>query len=515
MAPSTALQKALTHLRQVVDRARCSSRRRLPTAKELAEEAGVSHPVVLKAVRILCDEGVLESRRGRGIELAGPRRMRLRDTAQRSSPRWRSLLVQLERAIHNGRYPPGTTLPSLKELSSEYGVSYRTLKRALESLVRHGSLKTELRGYAVQDIEGLHYRNSIVLITRGVREGDISEGSPRMHEQLRALERECSQRNLRLQTFIYDHEQTYLYPTERWREITQDPAVRDSILGFIVWPTAMSPENRDALLVRLSSLERPIAALIEGEQTEVPPVSAPHAPMRSFSIATTPVATRQVGRYLLSLGHRDIVFISPFESESWSMTRHRGLLQAYRAAGLESGVHTMTGEKSFHTRTQNTTADLYRTVGQMIATLPEGTRVTRAFRRLRWRIASLAHDEVEHEGLSFLVNEAFKAFPQATAWVGVNDYVAVECLHFLRRQGTRVPADMSVVGLDDGLDAHLYKLTSYNFNVEGIVRAMVTHVLSPTPSSTLPTTSSDRSLEFEGHVVVRETTGKARIWNGQ
>jgi GntR family transcriptional regulator len=44
---------------------------RFPLAKDLAKELGVNTNTVLRALRLLRDEGLLEFRRGRGITVAG------------------------------------------------------------------------------------------------------------------------------------------------------------------------------------------------------------------------------------------------------------------------------------------------------------------------------------------------------------------------------------------------------------------------------------------------------------
>jgi GntR family transcriptional regulator len=77
---------------------------RLPPAKDLAAELGVNTNTVLRALRVLRDEGLLEFRRGRGVSVSGtPERgavllqaRELMDTARRYGYRREEVLAMIE-----------------------------------------------------------------------------------------------------------------------------------------------------------------------------------------------------------------------------------------------------------------------------------------------------------------------------------------------------------------------------------------------------------------------------------
>jgi GntR family transcriptional regulator len=58
-------------IRRAISEGEAISGERLPPAKDLAAVLGVNSNTVLRALRILRDEGLLEFRRGRGVTVSG------------------------------------------------------------------------------------------------------------------------------------------------------------------------------------------------------------------------------------------------------------------------------------------------------------------------------------------------------------------------------------------------------------------------------------------------------------
>ena len=63
-------------------------------------------------------------------------------TLKDDRPIWLQLYEQLERRIVSGTYPPGSRLPSVRELAAEAGVNPNTMQRALQQLESAGLAET-------------------------------------------------------------------------------------------------------------------------------------------------------------------------------------------------------------------------------------------------------------------------------------------------------------------------------------------------------------------------------------
>jgi len=72
--PLTLHEQVAAELRRAVAEGEALPGERLPPARDLAAVLGVNTNTVLRAMRTLRDEGLLDFRRGRGVTVAGDRR---------------------------------------------------------------------------------------------------------------------------------------------------------------------------------------------------------------------------------------------------------------------------------------------------------------------------------------------------------------------------------------------------------------------------------------------------------
>jgi GntR family transcriptional regulator len=81
--PTAVFEQVAGEIRRAILDGEAKPGERLPPARDLAAELGVNTNTVLRALRLLRDEGMLEFRRGRGVSVAGtPERAAVLEKAQ-------------------------------------------------------------------------------------------------------------------------------------------------------------------------------------------------------------------------------------------------------------------------------------------------------------------------------------------------------------------------------------------------------------------------------------------------
>lgn len=81
--PTAVFEQVAAEIRRAILNGEAKPGKRLPPARDLADELGVNTNTVLRALRLLRDEGLLDFRRGRGVSVAGtPERTAVVDKAR-------------------------------------------------------------------------------------------------------------------------------------------------------------------------------------------------------------------------------------------------------------------------------------------------------------------------------------------------------------------------------------------------------------------------------------------------
>jgi DNA-binding LacI/PurR family transcriptional regulator/DNA-binding transcriptional regulator YhcF (GntR family) len=506
---SHQLLRAQAYLHRVVSTALSAGEQRLPTVAQLAGEAGVSHVTMWKALRVLKAEGVVSATHCRGIRVLQQATTGHDAVDSSATKRWERLCVQLERDILRGAYSPDQVLPTYKDLSRRYGACYRTTRCALVELCSRGSLVPSGATYRLAPPPGGHTGDTVVLVAAGEPAGDLRLVSPWTEEQLRVLEEDCLRRNVKLEVCSCGSDaSSWETPGGRGHTLRQ-MAQAAHVRGLLIWTTRLNPDFVNQLVNAVKLSGKPQALLVI--DTDPLPTAARVGSrlIRTYTAADSLAAGRKVGRFLLSLGHRRIAFISPVHGVAWSQRRREGLHDACRGVGDDGAVVDCVLPQ-FASRTE------------FIVEQPAGRReidaiLARAAERLRGR-DNVAHDALRQLRASVLPlmkrcmlrERLLPIFEQAlasraTAWVGANDEAALEALHFLSRRRHHVPDDLSVVGFDDSLEGFSRGLTSYSFNVAAASRAMLDFAQGMQPVSSAGRAGAVCVLD--GAVMVRKTSG--------
>lgn len=491
----------------------------MPGIRALAAGAGVSPVTMGKAVHVLAARGRLRTVPERQIVVVPPEAGRGGGAGAAATdrglppppppapppaiPRWRELKDRVASDLLALRLGPGPDLPSAKELCARYGVARLTLGRALRALASEGRLLRAGRGFRRRG-HAVRAGEAIVFLAEQPGGDVLTDLSPRSLELWRALEASCRRRGLRLDSRPV---------AECLARGRGGPPRGPDVVGYVVRNLDVPAATAGALLARLAALQRPVALVDEVGLPQGAAWARRASRFRVFAIAHSERAGRDVGEALLELGHRHVAVFSPFRDE-WSRSRVRGLADALLPAGPRGGVRAyvlprFAGDAAVRDAVAGARgyAALVRRTVAFRDGLDPGRRPDDPARDASFR--AFAADAVAGS-LRPLFARAL-AEGRASAWVGVNDTVALAALRFLREAGRRVPRDAAVVGFDDTAEALRGGLASYDFNLAGLAEALVDHVLGWRSRS-----GRDRApvVEIPGGLVARDSLGPAPAEGG-
>jgi len=499
--------------------------RRLPPIRLLAREAQVSFVTMWKAVNQLKTLKVLiENKSGyANIIICHDKNKDLKEThletaeiqldGEAENVFWQKVKNRLKKDILSGRYPHGQPLPSCKELMYYHGVSFRTLKKSLDALVTEGMIKPYKKGYIVPTITISEAHARVVAIGCGWKDGKIW-ADYQDKNYFRILESECIQSKIALDLIVYYRENNLL---NFIHSATRKPynLGNDNILGiiFIVANLEVNPEE---ILKELSALKKPIAVLDVVGYFNVSPGFSGNRFMQFFTTTASAFPAKKVAKYLLSLKHTHVAFISPFHRASWSKIRYKNCASVYRDAGFPEGVKPLVLDRYAYQwdyiRDTKSCEDLRSLISQYTQWKEYAhSNFFKRFGNISYSISkyltewNCASGEI-YKKMRSLCEKALRD-KTITAWLMANDFAATLALDYLKEKNIRMPEDISIISFDNTLDAMEYQLTSYDFNNNGIVTMMLRYVLMP---STIPANQRGKFVEVEGTIVVRRSTAPAR-----
>ncbi len=493
---------------QCIAEAREGGTTRLPTLNALAVRAGVSHVTMLACIHRMAAEGVLCTRRGSGVFLAGSAAGHVVDPVPRAA--WRRVAEAVRVGVLDGTFARGECLPPRKELCDCFGVCPATLRRSLQWLSDQQVLEPDRKRHRVARVRGTGVRSTVVVITVGTPSQPIARPTQRHADDLLELERAITRSGLlmKLTFFWYEGEKQVsmsegggLYPRGQL----------DNVLGFVVLTRGLLHTTVVSVLGSLALLRRPVAVIDDTDEA-TRAGDWPHVPqLQVFTMANSAQCGSEVGRRLLDLGHRQFAYVGP-EAVAWSHRRYEGLCEAVAVPGstrpvcrcelpvLADRMRSASGADSF----------VELAVAGFGSRGDSDRRVLRALRGNAGRAANVTLTAgLEHEAYVDALGppmERLLASPRPSVLVGGNDRVALACMEVLQRTGARIPEDISVVGFDDTFEAFNNGLTSYNFNSAGAAQAALNHVLSPPRPRVLSKGSRLHALEVKGFVNVRAST---------
>lgn len=459
----------------------------LPPVRHMAREWGTSVPTILKALGLLVGEGLLEhGTRGRYAttdnrpHVSVPRSA----TGARYRPRDLEIAEALKVDILAGLFPRRSALPSIKSLRERFSCSHPLVGRALARLRREGYVQRIGNRYRVRPIGAAAMGSAQVVLTGAT--GIVNGAHAERLGFISALERELHARQWGpLRLFLAD-----------------DPA----------WGTP-PPNHLVAALIHFGHQtlshnwhdffrERPSIPLVVVDHSEMIRWELPRGSRHYWILPDNREAGREAARLLLGYGHRRIaVFRHVPLRERWAELRLRGVRDVYGMEEAGLSARSFGGTKPG----RGTMWGVTRRINELrrcFADSPLGSlpvvkeRVDRIYDlRGLWENA-LAMGPAFDEALGDR---------GITAWVCINDELALVAKAFLENRGVRVGREISLIAFDNAPASHSAGIASYDFAYERMGHMAINCLDSP---SSAPV-DEEGYIRVHGRPVPRPSVGPA------
>jgi len=380
-------------------------------------------------------------------------------------------------------------------MKQTYGVNYRTLAKALAWMCRAGVIERQQSRYLpVTVAPARSFASTIVLLTPFPLAESPRFVDPTLHDFVRTLEGECARAGLRLLALNSADDE----------RACRKALASDAVLGALVF----APHQ--ALFANvLPGYTGPLAVFESraGFKAASQPRFATSRNMHCFRIDEV-AAGEEVGRFLVRCGYRRPVYVSGHPQWPFSKQRHEGLQMVFDSAQAQGRTLCAALLDDASARVIDNAADIAR---RESSAADHPNRRGAAPRALPGEPSPSRHRfmEVYERVLGEQLAPVFRRARDmgGDVWVCANDFAAIQALHFLRAARVRVPGSLAVIGFDNTEDASYAGLSSYDFDIKGLVPRMLDTILRP--DRRRPSDAAHRLLTHTGMVVQRASTAGA------
>jgi DNA-binding LacI/PurR family transcriptional regulator len=481
-----SMNKALTAAVQTVEKLvrECytGNTTRLPTTFEMAKAAGVSVPTMTKALRVLSRKGIIKTApKKKGITINLEFTSLPSYQKNRSSlPKWQYLIRRIEEEIIPHLTNASSLIPSLKELSNRFGVSHKTLQKSLIQLEKIGRLQKFKKGYRVHPQFSVSGKRKIIAVLQDTFATDFLRVRPIYYDLLHILEMICAHNNLLLDFLLYTEDGAV--DNHSFKSICSRP---DEILGFIVIAGA---DEHFPVFHLLHPTAKPVSVL----DAETPDVRFPFlgsSRFKVFQLAMSADAGSKTAYFLKDRGHKHIAYLSIWHEWEWSQIRLEGILNVYDRLGPDFSVTPV----CISIRNYYKDHKYYNRL------------VVKQNQYDPFRVGYISNRLALKQPIEEICRKALEN-KEITAWIAANDYIALNCIDYLKKRKIAVPGDISIIGFDDIFESINYQLTTYNFNSYALIHSMY-NFLSDSQHSGSPTKQTAMEV-CDGYIVERKTVAQ-------
>jgi len=490
-------KKVITFLRNHIEEIKSSNRTQLQSIQSLAIQAGVSVVTMHRAVRQLTNEGLLTAAPRRGIQIVTSSENLVQENIEDEAEeygtkkyKWEYLKERLLNDILRGSFGPKRLLPSKKVLCSRYNVSFQTLAKALQKLQDENWISTVQKGYTFNHSSGSAY-GTIVVIAHHYNIDQLSTYVPHMRHFFSTLEQEQKRLHFKLRIFPYGFFFNKTKDEILNRTTIQKIEKENTVVGYLVLSIGLPYEKIQNVVRLLHTTKRPVAIFDNvGFAQNTQHTLSYHT--RIFSIGTLDEKPgEEVAHYLLSRGHCNYAYFTSDPEPDWSKIRFSGITRALDSAGTRNSV------RRFLYQSQCQTISHIKDIA-MAPALNEVLRLERFYLR-RHYTAPLQKFLYTRNITTSMFHDALQDH-SITAWILPHDSLVIHAFYFLWQNGIDIPQNIALCSFDNSFEAFGHGITSYDFNANAAVYAILEYLFTPNQKT------ETRTINIPGSLIKRETT---------